>query len=568
MAILDTDCVKSEASYVNSLAKQWGLPIPSEPDGAALQQLLDRDGSPVIQVLTRFDKILDVLDQAVLGALRQAEQSRSLLSVTFSFYDYTELKRQWRTRDHVFVTSDYGDTHDRIMPGPLSEPEMLVYFPELPLAVARFAYALSGGFPVPAEAVARRWTRLLEPRLDPQTRKTLTDAAAEGFERYIEKLDTDSEQPGRFRDALIDLAHDLSAVAACNTLSSHPWERKARYLLVEGRELRSEALGMAAISARIASVRRGESPQGRLLTLDLAQRLYSEGMFSQVSALLSSFPSGDIRASVLKKHARLMESLARATDVDGNWSSIAREAAQTRADLELLNVDREARELLSERYVALEEVCVQLAKALRSGERRPIDALVGLNKGTTPHNPEIALLLLDLRLRSARAIAAPSLAHSALLPLPEQILRAWGKLCLNLSYYKAPSISTDIWKKVSAYARREVSPVLEGESFPSQLSFAYCSFALQEASAPPTVLFEAVEDVEQYITDGGYRNDSAHSLALTPNKVRNRFVQRIDSWLNVLARTIDPARPHLRTELADPLEPLPVLGENCELVWL
>src|SRR5262245_8072781 len=92
VALLAPDTVADPAAFVRSLHRRWiraasalPEPAPDEPDNIALESLLSSAaavGQPVVLILQRFHKILDNLQDWVLGLLRNQEQAYRLRTVT------------------------------------------------------------------------------------------------------------------------------------------------------------------------------------------------------------------------------------------------------------------------------------------------------------------------------------------------------------------------------------------------------------------------------------------------------------------------------------------------------
>jgi len=89
VALLSSDSIRNPDEYINALHREWAKtgPIPScdlaSDVGTRLNRLLDSlpKGQIAVQILSRFHKILDCLDQWILSTLRTAEQAYRIRTV-------------------------------------------------------------------------------------------------------------------------------------------------------------------------------------------------------------------------------------------------------------------------------------------------------------------------------------------------------------------------------------------------------------------------------------------------------------------------------------------------------
>jgi hypothetical protein len=387
VAVLSSDSIQSVTSYVRQLYRQWSetsqivQPGQNEPADVLLQNFLGLlpTERPVIQILKRFHKILDSLQEEwVLGALRTAEQGHRLRTVAISPYPHEELKKRWKLRGHVFSNSDYGDTHMIRIVEPLSADEILDICRSkgIPDHVTQYALALTGGYPEPFNELIAVWMRMQQPPLRPEVKLELQKTTEQRLRRFVKWLDTLNET--RYRDLVIDLHQRVESGAAYELLSYHPWKR----LLLNDDGLRAESVGYAAVSAAISEAI--DKKAENTITSNVAERartMYERRQYSTVLRLLERVDPTTPHAylQILKVHTSVMSVLYGSESgelgVDTDWSKLRQAVKGARKSLEKDQEIISSYSQIESRYRDLEQVSESIIAAMSGGKRRVVDIL-------------------------------------------------------------------------------------------------------------------------------------------------------------------------------------------------
>lgn len=583
ITVLSSDSIQSVTAYVRQLRRQWSetsqiaQPIQDEPADVLLQNLLGLlpTERPVIQVLKRFHKILDSLQEEwVLGALRSAEQNHRLRTVAISPYPHEELKKRWKRRGHIFSNSDYGDTHMTRIVELLSAEEILAICRSkgVPDHVSQYVLSFTGGYPEPFDALIENWIRMGQPPLRPEVRLEFRKTAEQRLRRFVKWLDPLNET--RYRDLVIDLHYRVEAETAYDLLSYHPWKR----ILLDDDGLRAECVGHAAVSAAISEAidKKAENTITSNVT-ERARTMYERRQYSTVLRLLEEVEhkTPQVHLQTLRAHASVM-SVLYATEsselgVDTDWSRLRRAVKDARKVLEKYREIIPSYSQIESRYDDLEQVSESIIIAMSGGKRRVVDILAGLTGHGTPSDPKTALLLLALKAEAGRAIAGDTSACQSVLALPEQIFRVWVFWRLGVNYYDVPADYDETWQEVKKRWRRgDPTRPQAGEQFSSFALFAYFVLAQLLRNNPndkATALepdFQSLDKALSLLDD--VRNDSAHALSLTNSKLRSKYFDLIDRWLDGLFSAC-PERVS-REELLAIIEPLPIVDEHGAVIWV
>jgi hypothetical protein len=430
----------SIGAFVRSLHWQWAEVDrpPRRLDKSAdlyLDMLLaELRGSdrPIILILKRFHKVLDNLNEWVLGKLREEEQARRLHTITLTPLPYAHLKRRWESQQHYFSTSDYGDSrHLQVTVEPPTAAEIVALCQPLEIsdAVADFARKLTGGYPEALAALLEWWVKQDQPGLAPKVRGQMLELARDQLGVFVEWLDP--LQDGHYRDQIINLYHGVDAEQAREVLHGHPWKD----VVLDQDGLRAEALGAAALKAALSAAGNQESLRSPWFKVaERARRLYERRQYETVLRVLDTAQDNHLgpQDRLLQLHAKIMRELAGGEgvdhfgeDTDCKKLRLALRSARdllAKAEIPLADGDKQK---IEGRYRQLEQVAdaIVAAGSIRGRlQKRLVDILAGF-AGPAHANPRSAALVLLLKLEAGRAIAGDASACQFALPLPEQIFR-------------------------------------------------------------------------------------------------------------------------------------------------
>jgi hypothetical protein len=413
-----------------------------------------------------------------------------------------------------------------------------------------------------------------KPELRPDIRKQLNAVAIQSLERFVDWLDFNRTRV--FREQVAHLYQGLDAEQAVWQLRHHPW----REIILDGDELRSEALGMAAREVLLReAIVEGRAHSAIQTVVDRAQSMYQTRQFEGVLRLLDAIPhnTSNIQARITQLHSDIMANLyssdGESMGADANWTEIVKSTdSAIRYVNEQCNNIRGS-ELLIERYEHLQRVARIIDSISRCVDRaiRLVDILAGLKDSSDPY-PQVAALLLVTQFEAACSTPGDTTACLLALPLPEQIYRVWAFWALGLNFYQAPSFAEEIHLDANAaWLKRGKGdmqrPVL-GKSFPSSAAFAYYCLSFMQRQSIGQAIDAPEKDypsLDRALASFELRNDTAHAITLTRKSARKQFFELINRWLNCLIEHC-PVKTS-RAELKSLIEPLPLVDQNRELIW-
>lgn len=589
VAVVGTDNVnQSIAHFIRRIHKDWSespaLPAPlHQSDTDSLDRLFDiyrSESRPLVLVLKRFRKVLDNLQLWVLGKLREQEQTGNLHTVVLTPLPLPELKRWWEAEGHYFCTSDYGNLrHKTVSVLPLSRDSAAVSCEAqgVPRKVGEVLGELTGWYPEPTAAVLLEWVKTDRPGLSPRVRRQLADFARGELREFAEKLDPQGSAV--YRDHVIDLYHRFESDKARLGLDGHPW----RDIIVDEDGLRAEALGAAALDR---AVRSGSESAGRSVWYQVAGRarlLYARRQYEAAAHILDAPSPVPLRPHdrLLHGHAVVMQELGGSEgQLLGNETSVRQVLAELKTCRAILaagvqGLDTADAEKIRLRYTEIEGVVAAVAVAAAGKVRdkfkdRVVDILAGL-AGPEYRNDRAALLLLQTRLETARAMAGDTAAVAYALPLPEQVLRVWAFWAVGVNDYAAPAHDDPAWDVVRAnWPLQKGPPTLPqpGGEFGSLHLLAAFALARWLALADPKP--DAPEpDFRSFFSGldrhSPARNSEAHSVCGPSRKRRDDYFRLIDRWL---AAAVAASPEQIRvSELLATVEPLPVVSAAGDVEW-
>jgi hypothetical protein len=563
VAIISADEFPDADGYAASLATKWRVRTstpprnPAEASESYFRRLfaVGTPERPLVQIVVRFDKILDCVDSWVLGLMRTEEQSRRLRSVILCPYPYSELKRRWVTRGVKLTNSDYGDKHE-LHYIPLSSLQWLRsrrVDPPVPPHIFEYALSVAGPYPETLGDVLETWVRLgRSDSLGRALQTELREKAVSSTLPLIRKLDA----PGQttYVEHLIDL-HLHAQSNAQFYMRQHPW---AHYLIGSDGEPRSECLGEAA--QRFWKLEVGHTA---LESIHLrARRLYECRQYGAAVELTELLSRGDWPPihQLVAQHARIMFSLLggcgnEAAGEDSDWEAVLRCVQDARQLLLRVHLDQLEREMIECRYDELDAVARSVCSAKAGGQSRIVDRLGGLAVGGCAPSPRTALLLVLCGVEAGRALTGNASAIRAVLPLPEQIYRLWAFWQLGLNYYEAQETRDEIWEIVCReWPHGALTRPTPRQAFSSFELFSYYAMATagdRELRGSPEPSWKSLR---QSLSLLEIRRDVAHAVVTNDPKRRAAYFELIDRWLSALI--VACPEPVSRDQLLAVIEPI------------
>ncbi len=541
IAVLAPDSVPSGEGYVRALHRQWSnsLELPSLSETPRPDELFDElmslmpTNQPVIQVIKRFHKVVDLMEVWVLGKMRDAEREKKFKTFTCTPVSIEELKARWED-DHILSTSDYGQNLTS-RDASLQELDEVLANTEgqLPPHLVAYAFEISGGYPAVFTNVVAKWKKLGCPQLTPSTRAQLKQVAVASLSRFIQWLDAGTST--RYRDSVIDLHQGFDAESARMILQYHPWKS----FLLNGDSLRSESVGDAAVCTAIVGKVRNGTPEHvaaeceqRAKTFYLRSKFVNASMaMEDLQQLASLRPDLRMFLSCSKVMASLFHDSVASEDTD--WRSVLRECNQACETLKTCVDYINEADFLNDRLHQLKSVAGDFSKANSNDDGRLVDVLCGLRPGAA-QNPRGALLLLTAKYESSSAIAGNASALQSALPLPEQLFRVLVYWSLGINYYAAPSGMEESWSEACKNwpkTKGELVPTPAGTQFTSLVAFAYFACAEWRRRNLSVELsdFKKTESIFTKLED--LRNPKAHSYVQSNSKSRKWFFDTAKDWL-------------------------------------
>jgi hypothetical protein len=130
------------------------------------------------------------MDERILVALRDAEQSGRINTIAVSIYPHKWLKEKWKKIGQLLHVSNYGD-HKRLDVYPYSLADLSSMYSKkgIPDALIRMMYEWTGGIPECIDHVLERWSIGKSRSLDPHTQQDLKHVAQTALERIAENVD-------------------------------------------------------------------------------------------------------------------------------------------------------------------------------------------------------------------------------------------------------------------------------------------------------------------------------------------------------------------------------------------
>jgi hypothetical protein len=558
VARIALDHIRRPIDYVQDLQRQWSIGQPPKRTDAptiALERLVGSasPSRPAVQIITRFEKFLDVLDVSMLGKMRSLEAGSRLRSAVITPFRYPDVKRRWIDQGRKLVTSNYGDTHNSVVVRPLEfvEAQRACARLGIPDYVAAYIIEQTGAYPEVCFVVAGAWKRAYEGKpFTHRVKRELAEIAQDRLKRFVEQCDMPDQTV--YRSAMVSLHFDSNRDEAVATLRDHPW---CEAILKDG-ELRAEALGPVAV-AMVGGVH-----------FDTAHTLYVRGAYRQAVEAMRLGGAPRTCERLLLLHAQAMALLVDPEDgiagIDTDWvrlGKVLREAFDLMMAPDA-GVAPESITRIRERHEQLISSARSIADAGQGGGRRVVDALSSVS-------PRNALWLVLLEHKRAAGIARNSLATQAALPIPEQVFRLWARWSLELEYEVQPA-DVSLWDRV-----RELWPAARiapnpGAPFASFDAFAWFAMARAERENIPLIARPeaSAADLGRALSLLQIRRDQAHAVSRCSDRDRRELFDLISRWTTAL---LAPCKAHADrwslNEFEQLVQPLPLLAPDGELEW-
>ncbi len=576
VAAISSDEVKDTREFLLTVARRWNLGTDlrvrsEERDGLLADELFGAipSGESAILIISRFEKFLETVSEAVLAKLRTMEEAGRIRTVTISIYDYDWLRRFWLAAGRKLLASDYGSNHRICNVTRLSQEEFREAASRCGVGaqVAQYAYELSGGLPLPAHAVLFELREELSPsKGDCRNLADIERLAAGKLRKMVEHLDCPGEQ--FYRDRLIDLYHGVQIEKNLNELRVHPW----RDALIDGGHLVTPLLGRASVDLSIEDHNGlGSASALSAKRMSWAKDLYEAGDYHGVVGVLSPV-TVELTAleRVYLRNAKILSHLVidrRFHGIDANWQALQRDAEEGLGECKRLGLSTQFVTRLSACYTRLSAAAAAVLLATSSGERI-VDVLSGLRPGLDVPDKLHALMLLEMYQSIGETERLDSRAVNVALFLPEQLIAVWAMWAENLNFYRVPEGCEEVWRVASEqWERRTKKPLAKsesGEPFPGIQPFAYFALAsclssgrLSE-SAMPVKDFKSLSS-QLAILD--VRNAAGHSLSFVNAKRRRNFFQMTRKWLDCIWSVVQPEEC-LKDQVIEMLSPLPLPSDR------
>lgn len=560
VAHIAIDSISRPIEYIQELQRQWGIgeaPKRGASPTVTLMQLVNAipEGVPALQVITRFEKFLDVLDASMLGAMRRLESERRLRSAVFSPFTYVDVKQRWVEQGKKLVSSNYGDAHCfcGVQPHDFKSALRMCSEMGIPEHVAKFVIEQTGAYPEVCVELIGHWKRVYSGSLfKNDVKQVLVQQAKERLRRFLLLLDMPDRSS--FRDAAASVHYNSHREEALSLLRTHPWAS----VLLNGDEIRAQALGPLAASMSTVS---------HLAAFETARALYFRGSYRAALDVIKNF--ADTTASrMLLLHAGAMSLLIDPDDgrpgLDTDWRQVRSLLSDAMALLSESSsgISRVSIGQIEECQKRLLRISAPIADAASGSTRRIVDAL-------SDKSPRSAFWIVMLEKMRANSLVGNSSATLAALALPEQVYRLWAYWHLELDYDVQPQDEA-AWERVrELWPSVEVVPV-PGRKFPSFEVFAWFSFVVsQRLGIGETAAIESTpEALKRSLSLLQIRRDQAHSLARCSDRDRRELFSLVERWMAAL---LAPCYAHddqwSMFEFEELVRPLPLLARDGELDW-
>jgi len=578
VAFIALDEISSVDELLCQIGEQWSESNAWRKKHRSLGEVLSyfRDGDRQnIVVMSRFHKLLDFADEAILQSLRDAENATDIKTVVVSVYPLDWIKAEWESKNRALKLSDFGYEHSDRCCEKIPLSEFISQYSthrdtSIPVELIKKSFSWAGGVPQHVNEIIEYWIDQGYKELSPKIETDLLSVAKRKASRFAKMLD--KENDSKFLDLVVEAYMPPVNEIALNQFKIHPWGR----LFVDENGLCSDALGECCVDQRIRhAINTYDENDPYTRQIYLAKDAYNRNQFSEASKLLESCADtiNQTSISLLLQHSRIMDAFV-GRGVDADWKSVIRLVGDARKIVEKSDIKTTDKRRLEIRYDELIELSKTVLEAHKGGSRRIVDSLTASDD--CPESARAALTLLLLQLESAKSTRGNTEAISKAISMPEQIYRVWANWALNLDYNCVPNDSAN-WEKTSnnwaAVKKSELRIPKAGGKFPGFAVFAfYCVAKLAESASEELKNHAPFPDIDslkknQFVFD--WRNDPAHASVVFDTKNRNKYLQLTEDWFGKLCQVFPPACLEV-DDLHLNVRPLPVVSENqavCKLVW-
>ncbi|WP_145962680.1 hypothetical protein [Rhizobium phaseoli] len=401
-----------------------GLEDPSDYLLELVEQALEMGVYPIL-IIERFHAFVDIVDDhllSTLSTLRSLEHEFQITTIAISPISYAQMRKQMAPTS-AFVSSSYGDNHDRAVPTPLSKDDFVAgaTLRGLKTGDAHKLHQLGGGPDLFYE-------RLIEAKLRGgddvigATLASLGDHVATFMKRSFSEI---MDGPG---EILARLGLGALTLADQSLLQSNA----LKAFLVK--ETDTGPVASTPILARWA-IMNGQ-PEWRAYELSM-EALHARE-YDRAVACLSGMRHGHPRLKCFADVVNLLATLGKRVDngmLSVDWDRVGRSATLVAAsEYAPLHVRDWARQL--------ETYSKMIAAAFSKGERVQLDKLTVLTGD--PLHEKLLIFLVSAFIEKARRLSSPTAKVKALATVPEAIMQAIAAARCNIRYTSAPELDPSL----------------------------------------------------------------------------------------------------------------------------
>lgn len=401
-----------------------GLEDPSDYLLELVEQALEMGVYPIL-IIERFHAFVDIVDDhllSTLSTLRSLEHEFQITTIAISPISYAQMRKQMAPTS-AFVSSSYGDNHDRAVPTPLSKEDFVAsaILRGLKTGEAYRLYQLGGGPDLFYE-------RLIEAKLSGEadmigaTLASLGDHVATFMKRsFSEIMDGSGEILARLGLGALTLA-DQSILQA-NALKAFVVKETA-----------TGSVASTPILARWAIMNGQPDWRGYELSMEALQAKDYE----RASACLSEMHHAHPRLKCFSDVVNLLATLGRGVDIgmlSVEWDRVGRSATLVAGNEHTpVNVRNWA--------CQLEGYSKMIAAAFGKGERAQLDKLTVLADDSL--HEAMLIYFVSAFIEKVKKLQSATAKVKALATVPEAIMQGIGAARCNIKYTSAPELDQSL----------------------------------------------------------------------------------------------------------------------------
>lgn len=401
-----------------------GLDDPSDYLLELIELALERGVYPIL-IIERFHAFVDIVDDhllSTLSTLRSLEHEFQITTIAISPISYAQMRKQMAPTS-AFVSSSYGDNHDRAVPTPLSKDDFVAsaMLRGLEKGDAHKLHQFGGGPDLFYE-------RLIEAKLRGgddiigATLASLGDHVSTFMTRSFSEI---MDGPG---EILSRLGLGALTMADRSLLQSNA----LKAFLVK--ETDTGPVASTPILARWAIINGQPEWKAYELSMEALQAMEYERAVAFLAGRSHSHPRLKSFANVVN----LLDTLGKGVDngmLSVDWDRVGPNASLV-AESEYLpsSVRDWARQL--------ETYSKMIAAAFHKGERVQLDKLTVL--AGDPRHENLLIFLVSAFIEKARRLTSPTAKVKALATVPEAIMQAIAAARCNIIYTSAPELDRSL----------------------------------------------------------------------------------------------------------------------------